>query len=357
MKKIMKLAIVMLSAFSFTAVQAGPLTVTGTAKASYVISSSDSATAKLESAKGLGVANEFNLGASGELDNGYTWKYNINIDGGTTQDDGGLSLTTPYGSVAFNISQGGLELSKSGAVSAFGSRPSDTGYGEGMYEEHSIGDMNNIGFATAAGMLPAGAVIKFSYAPGTTADADQSINAQGAASPDTFIATTTVTADAQKATMGNSMKSYQIKASPIDGLAVGASYSEFSGLAAKSQKPESGSIYAKYVTGPVTVAAGRALIAHAVGAGTGDVIEETANVKMSLGFAVNDALSVSYNIDKSTAFHQNRATDIELKSKMISAAYTMGGMTFAVAQVNHLNVGYVQDVDVQSTVFNVAMAF
>ena len=257
-----------------------------------------------------------------------------------------------------NISQGGLELSKSGAVSAFGSRPSDTGYGEGMYEEHSIGDMNNIGFATPAGLLPFASVVKFSYAPGTTADADQSVNAQGAASPDTFIATTSVTADAQKSNMGNSMKAYQIKASPLDGLSVGASYQDFSGVAAKSQQPESGSIYAKYVTGPFTVAAGRALIAHAVGAGTGDVIEETANVKMSLGFAVNDALSVSYNIDKSTANHQTTGTaDVELKSKMISAAYTMGGMTFAVAQVDHKNVGYVKDVDVNSTVLNIAMAF
>ena len=38
--------------------------------------------------KGLGMANEFSLGASGELDNGFTWATNIDIDGATVQDDG-----------------------------------------------------------------------------------------------------------------------------------------------------------------------------------------------------------------------------------------------------------------------------
>ena len=68
------------------------LSVTGNAKASYVIVSSDSTTATQEQPNSLGVANEFNLGASGELDNGMTFGYNINIDGDTTQDDGGLIL-------------------------------------------------------------------------------------------------------------------------------------------------------------------------------------------------------------------------------------------------------------------------
>jgi hypothetical protein len=35
----------------------------------------------------------------------------------------------------------------------------------------------------------------------------------------------------------------------------------------------------------------------------------------------------------------------------------MGGMTLSVAQVGHDNVGYVADVNVKSTVFNVSMAF
>ena len=68
----------MLGFVSFSTAQAGELSVTGKAKASYVILSSDSAAAAVEDGKGFGVSNEFTLGANGELDNGYTWKYFIN---------------------------------------------------------------------------------------------------------------------------------------------------------------------------------------------------------------------------------------------------------------------------------------
>ena len=53
------------------------LTVTGNAKASYVIVSSDSSTGGQEQPNSLGVSNEFNLGASGELDNGMTFGYTL----------------------------------------------------------------------------------------------------------------------------------------------------------------------------------------------------------------------------------------------------------------------------------------
>ena len=65
MKNIIKTLLVMLSVVSFSAAKAGELSVTGSAKASYTIHSADSASGAVESAKGLGVANEFNLGASG----------------------------------------------------------------------------------------------------------------------------------------------------------------------------------------------------------------------------------------------------------------------------------------------------
>jgi hypothetical protein len=94
MKNIIKLVFVMFTVFSFSLAQAGELTVTGNAKASYRIDSSDSSTGAVATTPGFGVANEFNLGASGELDNGLTWKYNINIDDATVQDDAGLSLLT-----------------------------------------------------------------------------------------------------------------------------------------------------------------------------------------------------------------------------------------------------------------------
>jgi hypothetical protein len=358
MKNIIKIALVMLSVLSFSAAQAGVLEVTGSAKASYTIHSSDSSTGKVESAKGLGVANEFNLGASGELDNGWTWKYNINIDTDTTQDDGGLSLSAPFGTIAINISQGGLELSKAAAVTANGDRASDTGYAEGMIEEHTIGDMNSIQYHTPAGILPFGIAAKLAYAPDTTADANASVNKIGGQVAGTFTAVTDVTS-AQGSNIGRTMSSYQVTAAPIDGLSIGASYQEFGGVAgATAQGPESGSWYAKYAYGPVTVAYGQAYIAPALGTASTDFIEYFDNNKMSISANVNDNLSVSYSQEQSTANHKTQATtDVELQSSSVAAAYTMGGMTFALALVDHENVGYVANVDAKSTIFNVSMAF
>ena len=362
MKNILKIALVMLSVFSFTAAQAGSLEVTGNAKASYTIVSSDSAAAKIEQSKAFGVANEFNLGASGELDNGYTWKYNVNIDDATVQDDGGLSLTAPFGTVAINVSQGGLEFSKAAAITANGERASDTGYAEGMVEEHSIGDVNNIQYHLPSGLLPFGVTAKIAYAPDMTANKNASVNAQGGTNTGAIsVAVTTVTAaDQTTAGMGTSMTSYQLGATPIDGLTVGASYSTFGGMdTGLAQEPESGSWYAKYAYGPATVAYGKAYIAHALAThASTDFIEYTENTKMSLSVLVNDNFSVSYSQEESTANHKTAATaDVELESSSIAAAYTIGGMTLAIAQVDHENVGYVANTDVKSTVFNVSMAF
>ena len=53
----------------FGSANAGELSVSGTAKATYNIESG------ANTGKGLGITNELNFSASGELDNGYTWSY------------------------------------------------------------------------------------------------------------------------------------------------------------------------------------------------------------------------------------------------------------------------------------------
>jgi hypothetical protein len=357
MKNILKIATILLSVLSFSAAQAGDLAVTGTAKASYTITSSDSTSAVVEQGKGLGVANEFDLTASGELDNGFTWSYQTQIDADTTQDDGKLTLTTPYGTAGIFISEGGLEFSKKGAVTANGDRASDTGYDEGMVEEYSIGDMSSIQLHSPADLLPYGITLKFAHAPDTSGNMN-SVNAQGAAGSGTASAVTTAVTGKQAAKgMGRSMTSYQINSEPLAGLNIGASYSDFD-VNDMAQKPEAGSAYISYKYGPATVAYGEARISHAIQSITStDLIESTENKKMSVSVLVNDDLSVSYSQEESVANHQTTATvDVELESSSIAAAYTMGGMTLAVAQVSHQNVGYVANKDVNSTVFNVYMA-
>ena len=71
MKNILKTIAVLASSslISLSAV-AGELSVTGSANASYVINSGQNS-----ANKGIGISNELKFSASGELDNGFTWKY------------------------------------------------------------------------------------------------------------------------------------------------------------------------------------------------------------------------------------------------------------------------------------------
>ena len=92
MKNITKTLLVLVSSLSLSfAAVAGELTITGAAKASYKIGgASDS------NSKGIGVGNELNATASGEMDNGFTWSYSMELDpadgGAATNDDSQLVI-------------------------------------------------------------------------------------------------------------------------------------------------------------------------------------------------------------------------------------------------------------------------
>ena len=103
---------ILASVFVFANANAGELSVTGSAKATYTILSVDGSETDDSAGKGIGIANEFTLGASGELDNGWTWSMNQDIDGATVQDDKSIVIGMGgMGSVKINISDGGLQLS------------------------------------------------------------------------------------------------------------------------------------------------------------------------------------------------------------------------------------------------------
>ena len=97
MKKITK---ILISLFASTMVSlsafAGELTVTGTAKATY-----NTVSGAANGDNTLGVANEFTIGAAGELENGWTWTYALDMDpadtaagGAALNDDSALTLST-----------------------------------------------------------------------------------------------------------------------------------------------------------------------------------------------------------------------------------------------------------------------
>jgi hypothetical protein len=358
MKNIIKSVIVMLSSISlFASANAGELSVTGTAKATYNILSGLNQNAN----KGIGVANEFNLGASGELDNGWSWNYSIAMDPGNTStnaltsnvenDDSSLTLSTPYGTLGVFSMAGALDVEDSASKSVYG-RPTDIGDPSATVDNFTIDAYNNLQYHSPAGLLPFGIQAKVAYAPGLDGT-QNSANSGGAG----------VTKSATN--MGDSATEYQVTATPIDGLKVGASYIEYSGSGAgvasqSKQSPESGAVYATYSIGQVSLGISEARAATLLSGATiaAGTVEWYGQRNMSIAFNVNDSLSVSYERETSET---NKVTttdaEVEQKSSAIQAAYTMGGMTFAVSLGNFDNNGYVANADAEQALFAVTMAF
>jgi hypothetical protein len=357
MKNIIKTLVVMLTSISlFGSANAGELTVNGTAKATYNILSG-----KTNTGKGLGITNELNFTASVELDNGYTWSYSMELDpdavssgsdGTAENDDSKLTVTAPWGTVGVFMSEGGLDVEDAASQSVY-ARPTDSGDpSSGTGDNYTIDSYNNVQFHTAADMLPFGIVGKVAYAPDLDTDKNSG-NAKG----NTITESTT--------NMGRSATEIQVSAAPIDGLKIGASYIDFDGAGLNgtknNQNPESGAYYATYATGPFSIGYSKAYKAPLVADGSlssttaVDYYEQT---NMSVAYAATDDLSVSYEKEEDQKNMQRDATaDVEQESSSIQVAYTMGGMTLAVAHGSYDNVSYVDGDSVDQMLFAVTMAF
>jgi hypothetical protein len=356
MRNINKTLIVMLTSVSFlTSANAGTLGVSGTAKATYNIMSGP------HQGKGLGITNELNFTAAGELDNGYTWSYSMELDPGATavsgntdtestqsaqNDDTKLTLTTPFGTAGVFISEGGLDLEDGASQSVYG-RPTDNGDPSATVDNYTIDSYNNVQYHTPADLLPFGITAKIAYAPDL--DAYGSGNNSGA-----------VLYEGAADFTGRSATEYQVKASPIDGLTIGASYMDFDmqGATKKDQTAESGAYMATYALGNFTAGYSKAYRANLIADSANTGVDHYEQSNYSLAVAINDDLSVSYETEKSKA-HQNldSSADVEQKSTSVQAAYNMGGMTIALISSGHDNIGYTEGSNRDQTLLAITMAF
>lgn len=385
MKNVIKLALVLLTSLSigFSA-NAGVLEVTGTAKATYNITSSEGGQIGKDLGKGLGITNELKFAGSGELDNGMTWSYAMEIDPGEAvgtgaNDDTAMTLTTDYGTLGVFISEGDLDTYLKFSPAAYDAAV-DVGIG-GNLNPAGINGFNNVQYHTPAGLLPYSTTFKVAYAIDGQTGAANSGNAAGAATVNSNDYDDVFAADGAASTLADfspeavkDATSYQIITAPIDGLAVNVSYIEINSTITdvKAQDYEAGNISAKYNYGAFTFGAGRALVQPYVASGTGATVEKVQyveNTDYGIGYAVNDNLSVSFEKGKSEI--KTQAVDqlnVVTKSnnsqeyQSIQAAYTMGGMTMAVSQTEVDGDGYTKEStslrsDASQTLFTVTMAF
>ena len=381
MKKIINIILASILTISLTAfANAGELTVTGSAQATYTITSSDSTTGKQDKTPGLGMSNELAFGATGEFGNGLTWKYEMELDpasgtsGVAINDDTRLELGTPFGTIGIYNSEGDLNTHLANSVAAYA--PGHDIGSTGKYQTGTgMNSYNNIQYHTPAGLLPLGTSVKIAWSNGDTA---QSADANDPGS-----------------NTGNDVNSYQVTTKPVDGLTIGASYLEKENSGSRTrQKYETGGAYAKYSVGNFSFGIGRHLVAPnqetvlglTATTATSAITDGSSNTKpytskgnggttlttakyfqndaISVAFAVNENLTLSYDKLKSTA--EKRAlvlagadTDIstDLEIDTIQAAYNIGGAVIAISMKDIANSAYAQGADLTETTLSLKMAF
>jgi len=335
---------------------AGEMSVTGSAQATYVITSSDSATSQVEKKPGIGLSNELAFNADGEFGNGYTWNYQVELDsdqrnGAAINDDTRLELGTPYGTIGIYNSEGDLNTHLASAVSAY--NPGyDIGTTGGYEGGTGINSYSNLQYHLPSDLLPFGITAKAAYSTGTGYGGDAN--------------------DAGKNQKKDGVESFQVKAAPMDGLTVGASYLEKKGTSTAgvvAHNYETGGLYAKYSIDAFSFGVGKHGVAPTTSAAASGTCAATTAVKTyttsvssttglpskttaycagtksfendtySAAYLVNENLSISVDKLKSTANVHNMSilgvrteTDRDLTIDNIQAAYNIGGAVVAIGQ-------------------------
>ena len=368
MKNILKTIAVFVSSslISLSAV-AGELTVTGSANASYVISGGLN-----NDNKGLGISNELMFSASGELDNGFTWKYHTELDmadgGAASNDDTAIVIGMgDMGTLGIYDAEGGLSTELGYGIGALGVGQD---YANTMTRIGIGSDVSadpHVAYTTPAGLIPFGVSASVGFAPNTNDGQGNSFKSTGGISA----------TDAD----GTQAIQYKLTAAPdmVPGLTVGADYYETDGRkpSTVSQEKTAGTMYANYKAGNFKVGVFDAYLENAFTTNKYGTSAKSADTATSSNanrynysgygaeFAVNDQLSVSYSKEKYERIDKTMAatgttqteTSVEAEADYIQLAYNIGGATVGIAMVDTDNSDYVENKEESKTVFSIGMEF
>ena len=363
MKNILKTISVLVSASLISVVaKAGALEVTGSATATYLINGGQTSTGKA-----IGISNELMFSASGELDNGFTWKYHTELDmadgGAASNDDTALVIGLgDLGTIGIYDAEGGLSTETAYGIGAVGVGQD---YANTMTRIGMGSDVSaeaHVAYYTPAGLLPFGIEGAAGYAP-NTADGQGNSAKNAGLQADTAVA-------------GTTSQQYRLSAAPIDGLKIGADYFEVGGnvTAALGQENTAGNMYAQYAFGNFKIGAYQGYLEPAL-ADKNVTTADTATASngtqyrfdgLGIEFAINDQLSVSFtneeferrqNVAIANTATTKTVTSVTSEQDTIMAAYNIGGATVGVSLVDTSNSDYTTGKDESKTIVSLAMEF
>jgi len=359
MKNITKKIVVLFSLlFLSVSAFAGELSVSGSANASYVVNGGQ----VNNNDKGLGISNELMFKASGELDNGFTWDYHMELDGNDSgahdNDDTALVIGMGgMGKFAICDSECGLSTETADGIGAVGVGSDFANTADFTGNAIDISDYPNVQYHAPADLLPFGIGFKVGYVPNNSEGDNNSYKNAGVEN----------TAGAS----GSNETMYQVTAKPIDGLSLAADYFTVGGVTGTNvQEAEAGGWAASYALGNFKVGYKERFYAPGIGAAA--ISAGGYNYKLTgIGaeIAINDALSISYSEEESTEKKYGAAvnaaagaspftrTTTSFESTFLMLAYDIGGATVGLTSVESSNSGYVAGADTTKTLATLAVAF
>ena len=349
MKKISKLLVgILFSALVIAPSYAGEMSVSGGATATYTTNGDDAS-----AGKNLGISNEIDFSASGELDNGYTWNYSVQLDGtNTANDDTALTLGTDMGTIGFFVTEGGLstELHGVGALGVGFDYASPATFQTG----YDVSSYSNIQYHTPADILPYGIGLKVGYVPNMSATTQLSAKESDS----------TLTTQAE----GRTLQMAQVSAAPFDGLTIkgDVAVTDSEGGDANGDDGVAANVGAKYTIGQISVGYVEGGYQPATGAAANDETVYYENKFLGIQFDVNDAVSISYHEDESekttrTAVAATNSAGTSAKTLMeqetLMLAYTVGGATLGIADIEVSNSDYTAGKAETQTVISLGISF
>ena len=316
------------------AANAGELTVTGNSTASFVTKGHDGTYLKgSDNGNPMGMDTRITFSGSGELDNGFTTSVYVTdeINGATGIYSGEVALGMgDLGTISLNQGAGNV-----GADGIDDETPR-------AYEEAD--DKISTNFRGLANPQGAGNMIKYTNTLGMV-----NLNLGFRSGGGSNNAVGIVGGDSENVYTG------ALTSSPIDGLTVGAGYSNVEKDTGKDDEGYAG--FVKYAFGAVTVGAQRNVTTSSRGTPSDTVPSAAEGNQVSIAFNVNENLSISYSDGSIDHFGTGATADVEEDFSALNISYTMGGMTIAAQRAEADNAAGTLNADEEATEIVLSLAF
>jgi len=320
----------------FASAQAGELTVSGSMEVS------KTSLGNQVTGNGIGQENELAITGSTELDNGTTVSYKQTIGDTFGFNDSELVFGTSYGTIGVRSTGGTIEDIDNIVPTAF-EEAEALWPSSGGWVDAGIGSDGTMGITYANPLFDTGMNLTAYYTPRAgSGDGIADDGVKGSTADDL-----------------GSYYSFYLRGNPmgiVDGLDVALGYENEESRVTNTVDAEGVTAAINYTYGPLKVGYQMAYIDAGLGTAAGESNAEWyKNVYAGAAYAVNDALTISYQIADSKR-KLSSGSSIKTEAEGFSAAYTMGGMTIAYVNNDADNANYSDGTDrsAQQVVLSVA---